>query len=142
MRNGEDCNPSFFVVFEKNGFFHILIVFWDFLCPYPSLRVRTGLKRCRKEFSTKSSISIVKKLAFSNWSAFHNGRGSMIENQYFASNLVESCHPKKMNSDSESPWNSASFDILLKIEKDWYDILVQTTMCKNHHKIIGNHVKS
>jgi len=59
----------------KISFFHILIVFWDFLrlCSSPS--VGKGLKMCRKEFSTKRFMSTVIQMSFSKRSVFRKGSG-------------------------------------------------------------------
>ena len=54
---------------------------------------------------------------------------------------MESCDPKPIYPDSESPWKSASFDILLNEQKNSDGVLVGSTMRKKCAKIIGNHVK-
>ena len=86
---------------------------------------------------------MVTKVTFSKWSPVHKGRGVYglysFLSRYFDDNLAESCYPKKINPDSESAWNSASFNILLKEQKHAQDFLVWTTLGEKSGKIMHNY---
>ncbi len=75
VKNGKYNNLRFFNLRPKNHVFHMLIVFWDFLCFCSSYWAEKRFERCRKEFSTKWSISVVITIDFSNRSSFQKRRG-------------------------------------------------------------------
>ncbi len=74
-KNVTDHNFEIFWVRPKKTFFQILIVFWDFLSLSSSLWVESGLKRCRKDFSTKLSPTVVITITFSKRSSLYKEGG-------------------------------------------------------------------
>jgi hypothetical protein len=142
MKDAEFYNFRVFRNRLKNEFFSILTLFWDYFYLCSLFKVRESLRRYRKEFSIKLPISVVTNTTFSKRLPVYKGWGvySLIPffSRYFGYDSIESWCPKKMNADSESRWNSASFDILLKKEKDVHDSLIMITKCKKSWKIMHN----
>jgi len=142
MRNAEFHNFRFFRNRLKNELFSILTLFWDYFYLCSLFKVRESLRRYRKEFSIKLPTSVVTKTTFNKRLPVYKGWGvySFIPflSRYFGYNSIESWRPKNMNANSESRGNSASFDILLKKEKDVHDSLITVAKCKKSWKILHN----